>query len=72
MSGLQCYENEEGEVWVPVESEPDEAVAGQRYADERGLAVVAEGQVKIDARDCECIPTRSVVGRVNARIVHIG
>ena len=29
MSGLRCYENEDGEVWVPVESEPDEAVAGQ-------------------------------------------
>jgi hypothetical protein len=40
---LVCYENEDGDVWVPLEEEPDEATSGQRYADERGLAVVAEG-----------------------------
>jgi hypothetical protein len=39
---LVCCENEDGDVWVPLEEEHDEATAGQRYADERGLAVVAD------------------------------
>lgn len=55
------YSNDDGDFWVPVEDRPDRAVAAQEYADETGLIVRFEGQHKITAQDCECVPPDKVV-----------
>jgi hypothetical protein len=49
-----AYENEDGDAWVEVSLAPDLADAGQRYADQSGLGVIAAGRERTNVQDCEC------------------
>jgi hypothetical protein len=54
MKALNAYENEDGDIWFEVAEYPDQAIAGQAYADERGMIASFDGGVYVPLQECEC------------------
>jgi hypothetical protein len=55
---VHAYENEDGDVWMPVSEYPDMPAAAQEYADERWLVVTFQEREKAEMRECECWTVR--------------
>lgn len=54
---LHAWSNEDDELFIEVEDEPDRDVAGQRYAIQTGLVLTYVYRTEIRTQDCECVPT---------------